>query len=188
MPNSFDALPGKPVRDVAVIVDAEQGSRHVLRRVLEAGNWRVFEADTWMRGAIQAGVRAADLVIVDAHLPDGDGIGLIRDLRAWSTVPVVLVAKALSPDLIARALEAGASQVLSKALGAEQLADCVLRYRRDAADQPVSADLFASADPPAPGAMPGMNRDITPVAGGEDTPEPGIRASVLEEKLGQANW
>jgi two-component system KDP operon response regulator KdpE len=70
---------------------------------------------------IQAATRQPDLVVLDLGLPDGDGVDLIRDLRAWSDVPViVLSARTLEDDKIS-ALDAGADDYLVKPFGAGEL-------------------------------------------------------------------
>jgi two-component system KDP operon response regulator KdpE len=73
------------------------------------------------RGLIEAGTRRPDLVVLDLGLPDGDGIEVIRGLRSWSTVPViVLSARSQEADKIA-ALDAGADDYLVKPFGAGEL-------------------------------------------------------------------
>ncbi len=102
---------------VVLIVEDEAEIRRFLRHALETGDIdavQVFEAATRQRGAIEAGMRKPDLVIVDLGLPDGDGIELIRELRGWTQVPVlVLSARGDETQKIA-ALDAGADDYLTK--------------------------------------------------------------------------
>jgi two-component system KDP operon response regulator KdpE len=126
----------------AVIVEDEQQIRRFVRTSLEAEGWRVFEATTVKQGLVEAGTRHPDLVVLDLGLPDGDGIELIRDLRNWSQVPViVLSARTEEAEKIA-ALDAGADDYLSKPFGVGELMARVrvaLRRRRsaDQAREPV---------------------------------------------------
>ena len=129
-----------PARDTAVVIVAAQGSRRLLRRALAEDGWRVFEAGTWMQGAIQVGVRTPGLVILDPRLPDGDGIGLIRDVRLWSDVPIVLLSKSLPADLVAQAVAAGIDQVLPEPFRGEDLIACVLPYHRTPENEGENAD------------------------------------------------
>jgi two-component system KDP operon response regulator KdpE len=70
---------------------------------------------------IEAGTRRPDLLVLDLGLPDGDGVVLIRELRTWSNVPVlVLSARATEHDKV-EALDAGADDYLVKPFGAREL-------------------------------------------------------------------
>ena len=112
-----------------------------MRLALEAEGHEVVEADGWRRGLIDAGTRRPDLVVLDLGLPDGDGIDLIRDLRGWSAMPViVLSARGAEADKIA-ALDAGADDYLVKPFGAGELAARVrAQLRRHARTAEAGAD------------------------------------------------
>ncbi len=104
-----------------VLVEDEPQIRRFVRAALEEEGCQVFEAETAERGLIEAGTRKPDLVIVDLGLPDRDGLELIRDLRSWSNVPViVLSARSGEADKIA-ALDLGADDYLSKPFGVGEL-------------------------------------------------------------------
>lgn len=106
---------------VAVIIEDEPQIRRFVRSALEAQGWQVHEADSLRRGVTEAGTRKPDLLVLDLGLPDGDGIDLIRDVRGWSTVPIiVLSARADESDKIA-ALDAGADDYLTKPFGVGEL-------------------------------------------------------------------
>ena len=106
---------------VAVLVEDERQIRRFVRSALESEGWIVFEAETLKKGLIEAGTRKPDLVIVDLGLPDGDGVELIRELRGWSQMPViVLSARAGETDKI-EALDAGADDYLTKPFGVGEL-------------------------------------------------------------------
>ena len=104
-----------------LIVEDEADIRRFLRLALENEGFEAYEADTIKRALIEAGTRRPELVVLDLGLPDGDGIDLIRDLRGWSTVPViVLSARSAEADKIS-ALDAGADDYLVKPFGAGEL-------------------------------------------------------------------
>ena len=110
----------EPAQTVVVIED-EAHIRRFVRSTFEAAHWHVFEAGTLAQGLVEAGTRRPDLVVLDLGLPDGDGVDLLRDLRAWSAVPViVLSARTDEADKIA-ALDAGADDYLSKPFGVGEL-------------------------------------------------------------------
>jgi two-component system KDP operon response regulator KdpE len=122
-----------------------------VRTALEAEGYRTFETDALKRGIIEAGTRKPDLIVLDLGLPDGDGIELIRDVRGWSAVPIiVLSARVDEADKVA-ALDAGADDYLVKPFGVGELLARVrasLRRRARAGDEspivtfgPVTVDL-----------------------------------------------
>ena len=108
-------------KPAVIVVEDEERIRRFVRLALEAEQLEVFEADSVRRGLIEAGTRQPDLVVLDLGLPDGDGIDLIRDLRTWSEIPIiVLSARTAEADKVA-ALDAGADDYLIKPFGAAEL-------------------------------------------------------------------
>ena len=104
-----------------LIVEDDPQIRRFVRMSLEAEHYHVCEAENAKRGAIEAGTRRPDLVILDLGLPDGEGIDLIRDLRAWTGIPIlVLSARTDERDKIA-ALDTGADDYLTKPFGTGEL-------------------------------------------------------------------
>ena len=104
-----------------VVVEDEANIRRFVKLALESEGFQVFEADSVKRGLIETGTRRPDLVVLDLGLPDGDGVDFIRDLRAWSEIPVlVLSARTTEIDKVA-ALDAGADDYLTKPFGAAEL-------------------------------------------------------------------
>ncbi len=128
---------GETVQRILIVED-EAEIRRFVRMSLVAEGFEVVEADSVQRGLIEAGTRRPDLVVLDLGLPDGDGVELIRDLRAWSDMPVlVLSARTTEADKI-NALDAGADDYLVKPFSAgELLARVRAQLRRRAR---VSAD------------------------------------------------
>ena len=109
------------IRARVLIVEDEVDIRRFVRMALESEGHESFEADGVKRGLIEAGTRRPELIVLDLGLPDGDGVDFIRDLRGWSTVPViVLSARSSEFDKIA-ALDAGADDYLVKPFGAGEL-------------------------------------------------------------------
>nr|WP_249213629.1 two-component system response regulator KdpE [Tatumella sp. JGM118] len=126
-----------------LIIEDEKEIRRFLRLALEAESFRVFDAETLQRGLIEAATRKPDLVILDLGLPDGDGIGFIREFRQWSIAPVlVLSARSEEQDKIT-ALDNGADDYLCKPFGmGEFLARLRVLQRRMCQSTPVNA-VFA---------------------------------------------
>jgi two-component system KDP operon response regulator KdpE len=104
-----------------VVIEDEPQIRRFVRTALEAESCHVVEAATGERGLVEAGTRKPDLVILDLGLPDRDGVDVVRDLRNWSAVPVlILSARVNEPDKVA-ALDAGADDYLTKPFGVAEL-------------------------------------------------------------------
>lgn len=117
-----------------VVIEDEDQIRRFVRIALESEGYRVHEAATAQRGLAEAGSAKPDLVILDLGLPDGDGAGIIRDIRSWSAMPIiVLSARATDSDKIA-ALDDGADDYVTKPFSAgELLARVRAQLRRHAA-------------------------------------------------------
>ena len=106
---------------VVVVIEDEPQIRRFLRAALTGQGYRLFEADTGEDGLIEAASRQPDVVILDLGLPDIDGLAVIRRLREWSAVPIiVLSARGQERDKV-EALDAGADDYLSKPFGVEEL-------------------------------------------------------------------
>jgi len=104
-----------------LVIEDEPAIRGVLRVLLEAQGYRCIEAATAQRAEIEARSHKPDLLLVDLGLPDGDGLEVIRRVRAWSPVPiVVLSARTLEEQKVA-ALDAGADDYVAKPFSAPEL-------------------------------------------------------------------
>ena len=124
---------------VAILIEDERQIRRFVRAALESEGWTVHESETLRQGLVEAGTRKPDLVIVDLGLPDGDGVDLIRDLRAWSGVPVIVLSARTDESDKVEALDAGADDYLTKPFGvAELLARVRATVRRRA--QPAGSE------------------------------------------------
>ncbi|WP_353366801.1 two-component system response regulator KdpE [Acidovorax sp. FG27] len=131
-----------PPRTVIVIEDEPQIRRFV-RSALESEGWQVHEAATLQAGLAAVATRRPDLVVLDLGLPDGDGLELIRDARAWSPAAIiVLSARVDEADKIA-ALDAGADDYLTKPFGTGEL----LARVRATLRRPWRSDGLAEPEP-----------------------------------------
>ena len=90
------------------------------------------------RGQIEAGTRKPDRVILDLRLPDLDGIEVIRQLRAWSRVPIIVLSARDQEAQKVAALDAGADDYLTKPFGAAELLARVRVSLRHAAMVPAN--------------------------------------------------
>jgi two-component system KDP operon response regulator KdpE len=130
-----------------LVVEDESEIRRVVRLILQAEGYEVFEADGVQRGRIEAGTRRPDLLVIDLGLPDGDGVDLIRELRQWSTAPVIVLSARSGEDDKIAALDAGADDYLAKPFGAgELLARIRAQLRRHLQHTPAGAALIEFGD------------------------------------------
>lgn len=104
-----------------VLIEDEPQIRRFLRATLASQGYRLFEATTGADGLVEVGSRLPDVIVVDLGLPDMDGLEVIRRLREWTAVPIiVLSARGQEHDKVA-ALDAGADDYVSKPFGASEL-------------------------------------------------------------------
>ncbi|MEW5889885.1 MAG: response regulator [Pseudomonadota bacterium] len=104
-----------------LLVEDDPTIRRFVRVALEDAGYTVHDTDSLKRGQIDAATRRPDLIIVDLGLPDGDGKGLITEVRSWSDVPIlVLSARDQEREKVA-ALDAGADDYLTKPFGVDEL-------------------------------------------------------------------
>lgn len=130
-----------------LFVEDEPHIRRFVRSALESEGCTVHEAESLKRGLIEAGTRQPDLVILDLGLPDGDGVQLIREMRTWTEVPVlVLSARSGEADKIG-ALDAGADDYLTKPFGVgELIARLRVLLRRHARANPQGSHQITFGD------------------------------------------
>jgi two-component system KDP operon response regulator KdpE len=113
-----DAVPAATTSGpVVVLIEDAPEIRRFLRATLVDHGYRLIEAETGGEGLQAAETRQPDLVILDLGLPDLDGLEVIRQLREWTAVPIlVLSARGQEADKIA-ALDGGADDYVSKPFG-----------------------------------------------------------------------
>ena len=121
-------------KPTVLIVEDEGYIRRVLEAVLHAGGYRVLSVQNG--AAARAGISAymPDLLLLDLGLPDMDGIALLKELRGWSRLPVIVVsARSTERDKIL-ALDCGADDYITKPFSSpERLARMRAVLRRNAA-------------------------------------------------------
>ena len=105
-----------------LIIDDEPQIRRFLGISLGAQGYEVIEAATGKEGLETLAARGADLVILDLGLPDLDGQQVLRELRAWSSVPVIVLSVRSSETEKVAALDAGANDYVTKPFGVEEFA------------------------------------------------------------------
>ena len=133
--------------ETILIVEDEQQIRETVAMALQCEGFNVCEAGTASHGAVQAAARKPDLLVLDLGLPDRDGVDFIRDYRAWSTTPILILSARSEEGSKVDALDAGADDYLTKPFGiAELLARVRALLRRRQPDQQASVPTLLFGD------------------------------------------
>jgi two-component system, OmpR family, KDP operon response regulator KdpE len=113
--------PDAATKPVALVIDDEDQIRRLLALILEANGYVGIAAATGRDGLLQAATRRPDVVILDLGLPDLDGVEVVRRLREWSRVPIIVLSVRDREEDKVAALDAGADDYLTKPFGAGEL-------------------------------------------------------------------
>src|SRR5512142_3124167 len=104
-----------------LVIEDEVPIRRFLRTALTNHGYQLVEAGTAQEGLARATLKLPDLIILDLGLPDRDGQDVIRELRGWTSLPIlVLSARGQESDKVL-ALDAGADDYLTKPFGVGEL-------------------------------------------------------------------
>lgn len=131
-----------------IVIEDDPQMRRFLRTSLGSHGFQVFEADTGKRGLIEAGTRKPDVVILDLGLPDMDGVEVIKALRQWTLLPIIILSARSTEQHKIEALDAGADDYLTKPFGIGELLARIRVALRHAATSPDQqpAELFEAGD------------------------------------------
>ena len=133
------------MKPVALVIDDEVQIRRLLRVVLESADYLVHEAETAAQGLTDAATRRPDVVLLDLGLPDSDGVNVLRRLREWSKVPVIVLSVRDDEEGKVAALDAGADDYVTKPFSsAELLARLRAAQRKTRPEEEISR--FKSGD------------------------------------------
>jgi two-component system KDP operon response regulator KdpE len=110
-----------PARPVVLLIEDEPQIRRFLCAALDTQGFRLIEAATGEEGVAAAATRQPEIIILDLGLPDMDGLDIIRRVREWSTIPIIILsARGQERDKIT-ALDAGADDYVAKPFGVGEL-------------------------------------------------------------------
>jgi two-component system KDP operon response regulator KdpE len=109
------------LQSTALVIDDEPQIRRLLRVTLEANGFRVFDAADGYDGIAQAAQCQPDVILLDLGLPDMDGVEVLKRLREWSQVPVIVLSVRDRENEKVAALDAGADDYLTKPFGTNEL-------------------------------------------------------------------
>lgn len=142
MSGTTDPTPATPVR--VLVIDDEPQIRKFLDISLRAQGWRVALAEDGEQGLAMLAAEGADLVVLDIGLPGLDGHAVLREIRSWSQVPVVMLSVRSDEAGKVAALDAGANDYVTKPFGAAELMARIRvllrQHARAPGDEPVFDD------------------------------------------------
>ena len=104
-----------------LVIEDEPEIRQFLRSSLHAEGYRVVESPNGRRGEIDAGMHKPDLAIVDLGLPDFDGLEVIKHIREWSPMPIIVLSARIQERQKIDALDSGADDYITKPFGVGEL-------------------------------------------------------------------
>jgi len=110
-----------PAKTSLLIIDDEKQIRRLLRVTLESEGYKVRETETGRLGLQEVAHQTPDGIILDLGLPDLDGTEVIKQLREWSKVPVLVLSVRESEEDKIAALDAGADDYLTKPFSGREL-------------------------------------------------------------------
>ena len=109
------------IKNTILLVEDDPRLRKLLKKSLEVADFSVLESGSVKRGAIDAVTRNPDMAIVDQGLPDGNGVELLKEIRTWSDMPVIILSGSnREPEKLA-AFNAGADDYISIPFGVDEL-------------------------------------------------------------------
>jgi two-component system, OmpR family, KDP operon response regulator KdpE len=128
---------------LALIIDDEPQIRRLLRVMLEANGYRVFEAINGQEGLVHAAQRKPEVILLDLGLPDLDGLEVLKRLREWSRVPVIILSVRDQEEEKVAALDSGADDYVTKPFNSAELLARMRAAQRHS--QPQGAEAIVRA-------------------------------------------
>jgi two-component system KDP operon response regulator KdpE len=104
-----------------LLIEDEPEIRRFLRTTLPAHGFRLYEASTGRDGLTEALARNPDLILLDLGLPDLEGSEVIRQVRAWTTTPIIVLSARDQEQVKVAALDLGADDYVTKPFGVNEL-------------------------------------------------------------------
>ncbi len=109
------------LKPLVLVVDDELQMRRLLRVCLEGNGYRVLEAASGAQALTEAAQRKPEVVVLDLGLPDMDGVSVLKRIREWSRVPVVVLSVRDREEDKISALDNGADDYVTKPFATGEL-------------------------------------------------------------------
>ena len=104
-----------------LVIEDDPAITNLIRTTLDTQDYQYHTARTGSAGLMDAVAYNADVIILDLGLPDMDGVEIIRKIRGWSTVPIIVVSARSEDSDKVEALDAGADDYLTKPFSIDEL-------------------------------------------------------------------
>lgn len=104
-----------------LLIEDEPPIRKLLKVTLQAHQYELLESETGSDGLLQASMNHPDLILLDLGLPDGSGMDVLKQLRQWSPVPVIVLTATDREEDKIEALDCGADDYVTKPFGMGEL-------------------------------------------------------------------
>lgn len=111
----------KDIRSTILLIEDDLQMRRFLRVTLQSEDYNVLEAENAKSGLSQAAMRNPDVILLDLGLPDLDGFKVIKAIREWSFVPIIVISARDQEGDKVKALDGGADDYLTKPFNAVEL-------------------------------------------------------------------
>jgi two-component system, OmpR family, KDP operon response regulator KdpE len=126
--------------DEVLVVDDEPQILRALRVILRNAGYEVSTAETKSEALDAVSVRPPDAMVLDLVLPDGSGVEVCREVRTWSSLPIIVLSAVGDEREKVRALDVGADDYITKPFGTEELLArlrAALRRAGDEREEPI---------------------------------------------------
>ena len=123
-----------------LVIDDEKQIRRMLKTALTGFGYDISEASSGQEGLNQTSIFHPDLIVLDLGLPDFDGVEVVRRLREWTQIPIIILSVREQESDKIRALDAGADDYITKPFGMGELLARIrvaLRHAAKTEDEPV---------------------------------------------------
>ncbi|MBS6397254.1 MAG: response regulator transcription factor [Clostridiales bacterium] len=127
------------IKDRVLVVEDDKSIRNFFRTVLEANNYDVIMANTGAEAYSMITSQCPDVVILDLGLPDMDGMKILKSVRDWSGMPILVVSARTHEKDKVEALDLGADDYITKPFGTSELLArlrTAIRHARAASQAP----------------------------------------------------
>lgn len=108
-------------KPVILIVEDEEGIANFISAVLKANEYKIIKTDKGKEAIAMTASYSPDLVLLDLGLPDMDGVDVLKTIRAWSAIPIIVVSARGHEREKVEALDLGADDYITKPFGTSEL-------------------------------------------------------------------